>query len=131
MWQNESPNGCAGRRDYTTNRKAPCPRGAARCSTWREADHRFPGIEPIRRSIDLDPETDARLRAMAAERGQEEGKVIAEAVALLDSVVDIAGPGLTEDHVRLNAFKQSRSAVPLSAVKAWVESGGTGTGAAD
>ena len=76
----------------------------------------------IRRALDLDPDTAARLRTMAAERGQDEGKVVAEAVALLDSVMDIAGPDIAEDRRRLEAFQRSREAVPLSAVKAWVES---------
>jgi hypothetical protein len=77
----------------------------------------------IRRDLDLDPDTDARLRAMAAERGLDEGNL--EAVALLDSVVDIGGPDIAEDRRRLEAFQRSREAVPLSAVKAWVESWGT------
>ena len=76
----------------------------------------------IRRALDLDPDTAARLRAMAAERGQDEGKVVAEAVALLDSVMDIAGPDIAEDRRRFEAFQRSREAVPLSVVKAWVES---------
>jgi predicted transcriptional regulator len=95
------------------------------CSTSCKEDHKLPIMGLIRRTIDLDPETDARLRAMAVERGQDEGKVIAEAVALLDSVVDIAGPDIAEDRRRLDAFRRSRKAVPLSAVKAWVESWGT------
>jgi hypothetical protein len=74
----------------------------------------------IRRDLDLDPDTDARLRAMAAERGLDEGNL--EAVALLDSVVDIGGPDIAEDRRRLEAFQRSQEAVPLSAVKAWVES---------
>jgi hypothetical protein len=46
----------------------------------------------IRRTLDIDTDTDARLRQMADERGQNVAAVLAEAVALLDSVVDIAGP---------------------------------------
>jgi predicted transcriptional regulator len=46
----------------------------------------------IRRSIGLDPATDARLCELAAERGQDEAAVLAEAVPLLDSVVDIRQP---------------------------------------
>ncbi len=79
----------------------------------------------VRRTIELDPDTDARLREMAAERGQAEAAVLAEAVALLDSVVDIAGPDLGEDRRRLADFQRMRLAVPLSDVKAWVESWGT------
>jgi hypothetical protein len=40
---------------------------------------------------------------LAAERGQGEAAVLAEAVALLDSVVDIAGPDVAEDRRRLDA----------------------------
>ena len=75
--------------------------------------------------IELDPVTDARLREMAVERGQREAAVLAEAVALLDSVVDLAGPDLVEDRQRLRNFERTRDAVPLSEVKAWVESWGT------
>ena len=46
----------------------------------------------IRRTLDIDAGTDARLREMADERGQDVAAVLAEAVALLDSVVDIADP---------------------------------------
>ncbi|MFT3937266.1 ribbon-helix-helix protein, CopG family [Rhodopseudomonas sp.] len=37
-----------------------------------------------RRTIDLDPATDERLRRLAAQRGQTKADVIAEALALLD-----------------------------------------------
>lgn len=79
----------------------------------------------IRRTVDLDPNTDARLNEMAAERGQDVASVLAEAVALLDSVVDIAGPDIEEDRRRIREFERTREAVPLSEVKAWVESWGT------
>jgi len=79
----------------------------------------------IRRTLDIDAATDARLRELAAERGQDEAAVLAEAVALLDSVVDIASPDLAEDRRRLDVFRRTREAVPLSAVKAWVESWGS------
>ena len=76
----------------------------------------------IRRTIELDAETDARLRQLATERGQAEGAVLAEAVALLDSIVDIGGPDLDEDRRRLAEFRRTREAVPLSEIKAWVKS---------
>lgn len=79
----------------------------------------------IRRSISLDPATDARLRELAAERGQDEAAVLAEAVALLDSVIDIGSPDIAEDRRRLEDFRRTREAVPLHDVKAWVESWGT------
>ena len=79
----------------------------------------------IRRTLDLDADTDARLREMADERGQDVAAVLAEAVALLDSVVDISGPDVAEDRRRLEAFKQTRAAVPLDEVKSWVASWGS------
>jgi predicted transcriptional regulator len=79
----------------------------------------------VRRTLDIDADTDARLHELAAERGQDVAAVLAEAVALLDSVVDIAGPDLAEDRRRLDDFKRTRRAVPLDEVKAWVTSWGT------
>lgn len=87
-----------------------------------------PDLSPtnlIRRNISLDPVTDARLRELTAERGQDEAAVLAEAVALLDSVVDIGNPDIAEDRRRLETFKCTREAIPLRDVKAWVESWGT------
>jgi predicted transcriptional regulator len=43
----------------------------------------------VSRTLEIDADTDARLREMATERGQEVAAVLAEAVALLDSVVDL------------------------------------------
>jgi hypothetical protein len=57
--------------------------------------------------------------------GQEVAAVLAEAVALLDSVVDLAGPDIAEDRRRYDEFKQTRLAVPLDDVKAWVASWGS------
>jgi predicted transcriptional regulator len=76
----------------------------------------------IRRTLDIDTETDARLTEMAAERGQDVAVVLAEAVALLDSVIDIAGPDIAEDRRRLDAFRNNGQAVPLDDVKACVAS---------
>jgi predicted transcriptional regulator len=81
-------------------------------------------MNTVRRTLDIDSDTDARLREMAAERGQNVAAVLAEAVALLDSVVDISGPNITEDRRRLDEFKRTRQAVPLREVKAWVASWG-------
>ena len=78
----------------------------------------------IRRTLDIDADTDARLREMASERGQDVAAVLAEAVALLDSVVD-AGPDIAEDRRRLDAFKRTRAGVPLDDVKDWVASWGS------
>jgi predicted transcriptional regulator len=79
-------------------------------------------MNKVSRTLEIDADTDARLREMAAERGQEIAAVLAEAVALLDSVVDLAGPDIGEDRRRYNEFKRSRLAVPLDDVKAWVAS---------
>jgi predicted transcriptional regulator len=76
----------------------------------------------VSRTIEIDTETDTRLHEMAAERGQEIAAVLAEAVALLDSVVDLTGPDVGEDRRRYDDFQQSRLAVPLEDVKAWVTS---------
>ena len=76
----------------------------------------------IRRTLDIDAGTDARLTEMAAERGQDVAVVLAEAVALLDSVVDIAGPDVAEDRQRLDAFRNDGQAVPLDDVKACIAS---------
>jgi predicted transcriptional regulator len=79
----------------------------------------------IRRTLEIDADTDARLRALAAERGQDVAAVLAEAVAPLDSVVDIAGPDIAEDRRRLDEFNRTREAVPLDEVKSWVASSGS------
>ena len=79
----------------------------------------------IRRTLEIDAATDTRLSEMADERGQDVAEVLAEAVALLDSVVDIAGPDIAEDRRRLDEFNRTRLAVPLDDVKAWVASWGS------
>ena len=48
-----------------------------------------------------------------------------EAVALLDSFVDVTEPDIAEDRRRLDAFNRNGEAVPLDAVKAWVASQGS------
>jgi predicted transcriptional regulator len=92
-------------------------------STNRPSATIFLPMNIVRRTLDID--TDARLREMADERGQDVAAVLAEAVALLDSVVDIAGPDIGEDRRRLDAYKKTRTAVPLDDVKAWVTSWGS------
>jgi hypothetical protein len=84
--------------------------------------HYLYAINIVRRTLEIDAGTDARLTEMASDRGQEVAAVLAEAVALLDSVVDLAGLDVAEDRRRLDAFLNSRKAVPLDRVKAWVES---------
>lgn len=80
----------------------------------------------VRRTLDIDTATDERLRQLAAERSQDVSAVLAEAVALLDSVVDIGSPDIEEDRRRLQAFERTRMGIPLHEVKGWVESWGTG-----
>jgi predicted transcriptional regulator len=80
----------------------------------------------IRRTLDIDAATDERLREIAAERGQEVSAVLAEAVALLDSVVDIGGPDIEEDRQRLREFERTRMGIPWHEVKAWMQSWGSG-----
>ena len=79
----------------------------------------------INRTLEIDADTDARLREMAQERGQDVAAVLAEAVALLDSVVDLSGPDIQEDRGRYDDFRRTRLAVPLDDVKAWVSSWGS------
>jgi predicted transcriptional regulator len=79
----------------------------------------------VNRTLEIDVDTDARLRKMAQERGQEVAAVLAEAVALLDSVVDLSGPDIQEDRGRYDDFRRTRLAVPLDDVKAWVSSWGS------
>jgi hypothetical protein len=76
----------------------------------------------IRRTLELDAGTDARLTEMAAERGQDVAAVLAEAVALLDSVIEPAGPDIAEDRRRLDDSLRSGNAVPLTDAKAWTAS---------
>ena len=78
----------------------------------------------VRRTFDLDPDTDARLNALAAEKGQDAAVVVADAVVLLDSVMDIEGPDIEEDLRRLRDFERTGEAVPWEEVRAWVESWG-------
>jgi len=74
----------------------------------------------IRRTLEIDTGTDARLIEMAARRGQDIATVLAEAVALLDSVVEPEVSDIAEDRRRLDEYLHSREAVPLSDAKAWV-----------
>jgi predicted transcriptional regulator len=76
----------------------------------------------IRRTVEIDETTDARLTELAAERGQDVADVLADAVALLDSVVDLAGPDIAEDRRRLEDFLATGKAVPFDDIKAWVAS---------
>jgi predicted transcriptional regulator len=76
----------------------------------------------IRRSLEIDAGTDALLTEMAVRRRQDVAEVLAEAVALLDSVVEPASPDMVEDRRRLDEFLLSGEAVPLADATAWVAS---------
>jgi hypothetical protein len=76
----------------------------------------------IRRTLEIDAGTDARLTEMAARRGQDVAAVLAEAVALLDSVMEPAAPDIAEDRRRLDEFLLGHGAVPFADAKAWVAS---------
>ena len=82
-------------------------------------------MSTVRRTFDLDPDTDARLNALAAEKGQDAAAVVADAVDLLDSVVNVEGPDIEEDLRRLREFERTGEAVPWDEVNAWVKSWGT------
>lgn len=76
----------------------------------------------ISRTLEIDADTDARLREIASERGKDVATVLAEAVALLDSVVDLSDPDVEEDRNRYEEFKRTGFAVSLDDVKTWVAS---------
>jgi predicted transcriptional regulator len=82
-------------------------------------------MNTVRRILDLDPETDARIQNLATRKGQDAATVVADAVELLDSVIDIEGPDVEEDLRRLQEFERTGNAVPAAEVKAWVESWST------
>jgi predicted transcriptional regulator len=82
-------------------------------------------MSTVRRTLDLDPDTDARLNALAAEKGQDAATVVADAVILLDSIVDIDGPDVAEDVRRFREFERTGMAVSSEDFDAWVESWGT------
>jgi len=100
----------------------------ARSAPWLDpSTNRGPAIifgfmNRVRRTLEIDAETDARLAEIAAERGQDVAAILAEAVALLDSAVDLAGPDVAEDRKRLDAFRATGEAIPLEDVKNWIAS---------
>ena len=73
-------------------------------------------------TLDLDSEDDVCLRMLAEQRGQEESRVVADALALLDAAEK---PDIEEDIHRLDAFDRDQLGVPLDEMKAWVQSWGT------
>jgi predicted transcriptional regulator len=79
----------------------------------------------VSRTLEIDADTDTRLRKIATERGKDVASVLAEAVALLDSVVDVSGPDIAEDRDRYDEFNRTGLAIPLDDVKAWTASWGS------
>ncbi len=74
--------------------------GEVRC--WRgldtpSIDVEFLAMNLVNRTLEIDADTDARLREMAEEQGQDVAAVLAAAVALLDSVMDLSGPDIGGD----------------------------------
>ncbi len=51
--------------------------------------------------------------------------MLAEAVALLDSVVDLSDPDVDEDRRRYEEYRRTGLAVSLNDVKTWVASWGS------
>src|SRR2546426_30254 len=86
----------------------------------------FAAMSTVRHTFELDVDTNERLLLLAAERGQDAASVVADAIALLASTVDIEEADIAEDLRRLREFERTGEAVPLDEVKAWVESWGTG-----
>jgi predicted transcriptional regulator len=81
-------------------------------------------MSKTRVTLDLDMETDARLRMLAERRRQEKSGVVSDAIALLE-LFETEELSVEEDLRRLRAFEQSGEAIPLDDVKAWVRSWGT------
>jgi predicted transcriptional regulator len=79
----------------------------------------------VRLVLELDEETDARIKDLAARKGLDAAAVVADAVELLDSVIDVDGPDIEEDLRRLEEFDRTGLAVPGDEVNAWVDSWGT------
>jgi predicted transcriptional regulator len=82
-------------------------------------------MSTVRRVLDLDPETDARIETLAVRKGQDAAAVVADAVELLDSIIEMDGPDVQEDIRRLEEFERTGIGVPGAEVKAWIDSWGT------
>jgi predicted transcriptional regulator len=82
----------------------------------------------VRHILDLDPETDARIKAIAARTGRDAAAEVAYAVELLDSVIDVNEPEIIEEDLRrLEEFDRTGIGVPGDEVIAWIKSWGTPT----
>jgi predicted transcriptional regulator len=87
--------------------------------------NRTEGMSTVRRTLDLDPDIDARIEALAAEKGKDAAEVVADAIELLDSIIDVEGPDVEEDLRRVREFERTGEAIPGEEIKAWIESWGT------
>ena len=81
----------------------------------------------VRRTLDIDSETDARLRPLPTERGQDVAAVLAEAITLLCSTLlgTLIARILRKTVGGYKSFSRPARAVPLHEIKRWVESWGT------
>jgi predicted transcriptional regulator len=82
-------------------------------------------MSTVRRTLDLDTDTNARLEILVAERGQDAAGVVADAIAMLISTIEIEGPDVEEDLRRLRKFEHTGIGVPGEEVMTWVSSWGT------
>jgi predicted transcriptional regulator len=82
-------------------------------------------MSTVRRTLELDADTDARLELLVTERGQDAAGVVADALAMLVSTVEIEGPDVEEDLRRLAEFERTGMGVPGDEVMAWVASWGS------
>ena len=82
-------------------------------------------MSTVRRTLDLDSETDERLQFLAAERGKDAAGVVADAIALLISTVEIEGPDVEEDLPRLREFEETGVGIPGDEALAWIRSWGS------
>jgi predicted transcriptional regulator len=80
----------------------------------------------IRHTLELDSDTDERLRSLASKRGQDTAAVVSDAIALLASTIEFDDLDIEEDLRRLREFERTGAAVPYDDVKAWVASWDSG-----
>jgi hypothetical protein len=71
-------------------------------------------MSTVRRILDLDPETDARIETLAARKGQDASAVVADAVELLDSIVEMDGPDVAGRYPAIGGVRADRDRGPRS-----------------
>jgi len=84
-------------------------------------------VGTVRRVLELDEKTDALIEALVARKGKDAASVVADAVELLDSVIDVYDPDNLEEDLRqrFEEFERTGIGVPGDEVIAWLESWGT------